>query len=124
MSQFTKGKWKISIDPIGCSVSTSEKGKRIMAKFRPKEAWGLVSCDDGHYLICTGRVPVTCNTSSARVIGTARDRDTAILMAAAPDLYNNVKALLHDIALNDERRVHGEIRELARIIEDIDGKEE
>ena len=95
-----------------------------MAKFRPKEACGFVSCDDGHYLICTGRVPITSTTSSARVIGTAKDKDTAILMAAAPDLYNNVKALLHDIALNDECRIHGEIRELESIIGDIDGKEE
>ena len=86
--------------------------------------WGYVSCDDGHYLICTDRVPVTDTQSSARVIGTAKDKNTAILMAAAPDLYNNVKALLHDIALNDECRVHGEIRELARIIDDIDGKED
>ncbi len=86
--------------------------------------WGYVSCDDGHYLICTDRVPVTDTQSSARVIGTAKDKNTAILMAAAPDLYNNVKALIHDIALNDECRVHGEIRELARIIDDIDGKED
>lgn len=86
--------------------------------------WGYVSCDDGHYLICTDRVPVTDTNSTARVIGTAKDKDTAVLMAAAPDLYNNVKALLHDIALNDECRIHGEIRELERIIDDIDGKEE
>ena len=95
-----------------------------MAKFRPKEAWGFVSCDDGHYLICTGRVSITDATSSAQVIGTAMDKNTAILMAAAPDLYNNVKALIHDIALSDECRVHGEIRELTRIIDDIDGKED
>ncbi len=85
--------------------------------------WGYVSCDDGHYLICTDRVPVTDTNSTARVIGTAKDKDTAVLMAAAPDLYNNVKALLHDIAINDECRIHGEIRELERIIDDIDGKE-
>ena len=95
-----------------------------MAKFRPKEACGFVSCDDGHYLICTGRVRMANATSFAQIIGTAIDKDTAILMAAAPDLYNNVKALLHDIALNDECRIHGEIRELERIIDDIDGKKE
>lgn len=95
-----------------------------MAKFKPKETWGFVSRDDGHYFICAGRTTITSTISSARVIGTAKDKDTAILMAAAPDLYNNVKALIHDIALNDECRIHGDIRELARIIADIDGKKE
>lgn len=85
--------------------------------------WGYVLYDDGQYLIGADRVPVIDTQSSARVVGTAKDKDTAILMVAAPDLYNSMKALLHNIALNDECHIHGEIRELERIIDDIDRKQ-
>lgn len=61
---------------------------------------------------------------SKTFLATVNNEANARLIAAAPDLYNNVKALIHDIALSDECRVHGEIRELARIIDDIDGKED
>lgn len=98
-----------------------------MAKFRPKEAWGFVSCDDGHYLICTGRVPVTSNTSSARVIGTARDRDTAILMAAAPDMYKLLVEILiaFEPTTDFDDTLKNQLRDtIFKLLEAIDGKED
>ena len=84
----------------------------------------------GPWAICEQNKHLVHSTINGRAVALAvgllddEQRANARLIAAAPDLYNNVKALLHDIALNDECRIHGEICELERIIDDIDGKEE
>ena len=84
----------------------------------------------GPWAICEQNKHIVHSTINGRAVALAvgllddEQRANARLIAAAPDLYNNVKALIHDIALSDECCIHGEIRELERIIDDIDGKED
>lgn len=92
--------------------------------------WGYVSCDDGHYLICTDRVPVTDTNSTARVIGTAKDKDTAVLMAAAPDMYKLMKSVVDFDHTAFKFDTNGNLvftrekyNEFHDLITEIDGKE-
>ncbi len=84
--------------------------------------WGYLSCDDGHYLICTDRVPVTDTPKFARVIGTAKDKDTAVLMAAAPEMYEELDYVLG--CLYDIKSIVPEcINRLEDLLAEIEGKE-
>ena len=101
MTQFTKGKW-----------TADDMGEYVFA-----HGFDMMICQmrGWAYLKAQG-------LSDAEAIEV--QKANARLIAAAPDMYHWIESLLHDINLNDDSSILGDIRELASLIARIQGDSE